>query len=136
MDWGQYPKNAYNIVRSWDKVQGMTHPSDETAQIRRDINVRKISIENSSERNISISLMPYYNGPLPTAQMTLKGGEIKNIAVNVVDGPIQYIHLLDPITRKPVGNPTALRTDSNSFVLRDGINMWFVQAFKTYGFRG
>ncbi len=135
MDWVK-PSNAYNIVRDWNKVQGMTHPSDEHAQIRRDINVRKVAIENSSERSISVALMPYYSGPIPNPQFTLQGGQIINLAVNVVDGPMQYVHLLDPITKKVVGKTAPLRTDSNSFVLRDGINMWFVQAFKTYGYRG
>jgi hypothetical protein len=135
MDWIT-PSNSYNIVRDWNKVQGMTHPSDEHAQIRRDIDVRRISVENSSERSISIAIMPYYQGPIPNPQFTLSGGEIKNIAVNLPDGPLQYIHIIDPISKGIVGKPFGLRTDSNSFVLRDGLNMWFVQAFKTYGYRG
>ncbi len=135
MDWIT-PSNAYNIVRDWNKVQGMTHPSDEHIQIRRDVDVRRIAVENSSERVVSIAIMPYYDGPLPNSQFTLQGGDIINVAVNNVDGPMQYIHILDPKSKKYVGKPYPLRTDSNSFVLRDGINMWFVQAFKTYGFRG
>jgi hypothetical protein len=135
MDWIT-PSNSYNIVRDWNKLQGMTHPSDEHIQIRRDIDTRRISVENSSERLISISVMPYYDGPIPTAQFTLRGGEIKNVAVNNVDGPMQYLHLLDPVTKKIVGRCCPLRTDCNSFVLRDGINMWFAQAYKTYGYRG
>lgn len=135
MDWIT-PSNAYNIVRDWNKAQGMTHPSDEHIQIRRDIDIRRISVENSSERSISVAIMPYYDGPLPDPQFTLKGGEIKNVGVNLFDGPMQYIHILDPITKKPVGKPYALRHDANSFVLRDGVNMWLVQPFKTYGFRG
>lgn len=135
MDWIT-SSNTYNIVRDWNKLQGMTHPSDEHIQIRRDIDTRRVSVENSSDRDIAIAIMPYYQGPIPNPQFMLRGGEIKNIAVNNVDGPIQYIHLIDPISRKIIGKPGVLRTDSNSFVLRDGINMWFVQAFKTYGYRG
>jgi hypothetical protein len=135
MDWIT-PSNSYNIVRDWNKAQGMTHPSDEHIQIRRDLDIRRIAVENSSERSISIAIMPYYDGPVPNAQFTLKGGEIKNVGVNLFDGPMQYIHILDPITKKPVGHPYALRHDANSFVLRDGVNLWFIQSFKTYGYRG
>jgi len=135
MDWIT-PSNSYNIVRDWNKVQGMTHPSDETAQIRRDINTRRISVENSSERTISVAIVPYYQGPLPIAQATLVGGRIINVGVNLPDGPMQYIHVLDPKTRKPVGAPYALRHDANSFVLRDGVNKWWVQAFQATGFKG
>lgn len=133
MDWIT-PSNAYNIVRDWNKTQGMTHPSDEHIQIRRDIDTRRVSVENSSQRKISIAIMPYGQGPIPSPQFTLNGGEIKNVGVNTHDGPMQYIHIIDPITKKIVGSPYALRTDSNSFVLRDGINKWFIQAFKTYGY--
>lgn len=135
MDWIT-PSNAYNISRDWNKLQGMTHPSDEHIQIRRDIDTRRIAVENSSERSISIAIMPYYQGPIPNAQFTLKGGEIKNVGVNQPDGPMQYIHIIDPITKKIVGPPYALRHDANSFVLRDGINKWFCTPFQTYGFRG
>jgi hypothetical protein len=135
MDWIT-PSNAYNIVRDWNKLQGFTHPSDEHIQIRRDIDTRRISVENSSERSISISIMPYYQGPLPVAQFTLIGGEIKNVGVNLPDGPMQYIHILDPKTKKPVGQPYALRHDCNAFVLRDGINKWQISAFQMTGFRG
>ena len=135
MDWIT-PSNAYNIVRDWNKTQGMTHPSDEHIQIRRDVDVRRIAVENSSTRPISIAIMPYYSGPVPSPQFTLRGGEIKNVAVNMPDGPIQTIHIIDPVTKKIVGSPYTLRSDANSFVLRDGINKWFVTPFKTYGFRG
>lgn len=135
MDWIT-PSNSYNIVRDWNKAQGMAHPSDEYIQIRRDIDIRRISVENSSERSVAIAIMPYHQGPIPTPQFTLIGGEIKNVAVNLPDGPQQYIHILDPVTKKVVGHPYVIRHDANSFVLRDGLNMWFIQAFKTYGYRG
>lgn len=135
MDWIT-PSNSYNIVRDWNKMQGMTHPSDEHMQIRRDIDSRRVSIENSSERTVSIAIMPYKEGPIPNPQFTLEGGEIINVGVNLPDGPLQFIHIIDPKSKKIIGAPYGLRHDANSFVLRDGINMWFVQAFKTYGYRG
>jgi hypothetical protein len=135
MEWRQ-PSNAYNIVRDWNKAQGMTHVSDEYIQLRRDLNIRHISVENSSERPIGVAIATYFQGPIPDIQFILQGGEIKDVGVNSFGGPMQFIHILDPITRKPVGTPGDLRTDCSSFVLRDGVNKWFVHNFKKSGFKG
>jgi hypothetical protein len=132
--WRQ-PYNDYSITRDWNQTQGYTHPSDEHIQIRADINVRHVSIENSSERPIGVAITTYYQGPLPNIQFVLNGGELKSVGINTIGGPMQFIHILDPQTKMPVGSPTAFRTDCNSFVLRDGLNKWYVQFFKTTGFR-
>jgi hypothetical protein len=134
MDWST--KNPYSIARDWNKLQGYTHPSDEHIHIRRDVDTRRVSVENSSRRPISIAVVPYPGGPIPPPLHTLQGGEIINVGVNPVDGPMQYLHILDPISHRPVGVATPFRTDSNSFVLRDGLQKWFVQAFQSTGYRG
>jgi hypothetical protein len=128
---------AYNIVRDWEKLQGYTDVSDEIIQIRRDLNSRHVSIENSGQRPVSIAIASYYDcPPTPNINFTLQAGEVKNIGVNTMDGPIQYIHMLDPVTKKHVGSPYPLHHNIQSFVLRDGLNKWFVQGFQTAGFKG
>lgn len=125
------PKNAYNIVRDYTKVQGYTHPTDSHIVPRRDLNVRYITIENSSPRPVGVAITTYaYGGPLPQLQFIMGPGQIKHLGINTHGGPMQYIHLLDPVTGEYVGNPTDIRTDANQFVLRDGLQNWYVQSFK------
>lgn len=120
----------HNIVRDWNKLQGTTHPSDLSYQIRRDVNSRYITIENSSPNRISIAITPYIVGETPNPLFTLLGGEIRHIGINSQGQNQQFIWLLDPKTKKPIGTTTALKRTANQFVLRDGLNGWFVQCFR------
>jgi len=126
---------AANIVRNTNHVQGYTHVTDEHIQIKRDINVRPVSIENSGQRPIGIGITTYYEGVLPPILFILAPGEVFGISINSQGSAMQYISPLDPVTGQRVGSPAPFRTDSNQFVLRDGINNWFVQAFQRTAFR-
>ncbi len=119
----------YNIIRDYDKVQGTTHPSDLAYQILRDYNVRYINIQNSAIRPIGVAIQSYLSGPTPEVLFSLAGGEIKHLGINSQGGPTQYIWLLDLQTGLPVATPTALRRDANAFVLRDGVNKWYISFF-------
>jgi len=122
-----FPK--YSRVVDYNKIQGCTHPTDLSYQILRDPNVRLISVQNSGTRPVGIAIMSYLSGPNPPILFSLAGGEIKQLGINSQGGPPQYIHLLDLETKKLVGAPTILRRDANDFVLRDGVNKWWVQPF-------
>lgn len=119
-----------NIVRDYNVAQGVTHPSDLTIQPIRDINMRYVTIENSSLNSISISITesPDMN-PVPPINFRLIGGEIRHLGINTIGEQMQYIHMIDTVTNKHVGSPAPFRTDSNQFVLRDGINKWWVSCF-------
>ena len=120
---------TYNITRSWNKAQGMTSPTDQAYQIPRDIGLRHVSIENSSVRPISIAITSYISGPVPPILTTLYASEIKDIGINSHSGPPQFLWLLDPYSGKIVGEPVIIRSNSNQFVLRDGVNKWWVHFF-------
>lgn len=132
--WREESKSA-NIVRDWDHLQGYTHVTDEHIQIRRDINTRLVSVENSGQRPIGIGITTYYEGVLPPILFILAPGEVKAIGINSQGSQMQYISPLDPENGQRVGSQTAFRTDSNQFVLRDGLENWFVQAFQRTAFR-
>jgi hypothetical protein len=106
----------------------------------RDINFRYIAIENSSyreigcaisERGLEFSVDRY---PPPEINFILKGREIRHLGINNQGGPDQWLWLIDPVSKKPVGTPRILARHSNSFVLRDGLNKWFITYFKRASF--
>jgi hypothetical protein len=121
--------SEYNIVRDFNKTQGVTHPSDLTNQIRRDLNCRYVTVENSGQRPIGIGIANYYSGPLPKMRFVMQAGEIKHLGINPQGGADQFIYLLNPSTGEPVGDPYIFDRGANSFVLRDGVNKWWVQNF-------
>ena len=118
-------------------AQGFSNPPDETVMIRRDIDIRKVSVENSSpDVTVACAITTYFEGPRPRAQFCLAPGEVKYVAINTIGGPMQYLWYMDLRSGSPLGTPLAFRTDCNQFVLRHGLNRWFVHAFQTAGFRG
>lgn len=126
-----------NHVRDYNLSQGTTHPSDLTHQIIRDYNIRYVTIENSSPENgVGIAISDDYTMTVtPPVNFTLAPGEIRHIGINPPGSPMQYVYIIDLDTRARVGDPYAFRTDSNQFVLRDGINKWFIQPFKRPSYR-
>lgn len=124
-------ENFYmNIVRDYNKVQGTYNPADLNYQIIRDIGVRYITIENSSYRPIGVAITTYYGAPPPEVRFIINAGEIKHLAINPQGETAQYIQILNPKTGEPVGNPTILARNANQFVLRDGLDTWFVDKFR------
>ncbi len=123
-----------NIVRDFNQVQGTYHPGELAYRPPRDINVRHITLENSSPRHIDVAIVPYLSGPTPPRRFVVRGGEIKHIAINSQGGPDQALWLLDVKTGKSISEPTLLHRHVNSFVLRDGVNKWWVQFFKRPSF--
>ena len=127
--------DKYNIVRDFDKVQGTTHPTDLSYQIRRDIGVRYITVENSSPYPIGVAIMPYMSGETPRINFILERGEIRHLGINSHGGPPQFIWLLDVNTKLPVGESTMTQRNSNSFVIRQGLNKYFIQLFQRPSYR-
>lgn len=135
----QRPKEEnYNVVYDYNKLQGYTHPSDSSIQIPRNIDARYISVENSStdEVGVAITTGGCCDWFIPKLQFRMLGGENKFLGVNTHGGPLQYIHLLDPQTGKPVSKSCPVSSDANQYVLRKGINGWFTQRYKSNGYKG
>lgn len=134
MEW-RLPQYSENVVRDYNKANGYSHCTDEHIQIRRDIDLRRVSLENSSVRPIGIAITSYYGDPLPPVGFILAPGEVKAVGINSQGSAMQFINILDPVTGLRVGSPAPFRTDCNTFVLRDGQNAWFVHGFQTTAFR-
>jgi hypothetical protein len=121
-----------SVVRDYNVAQGVTHPSDLTTQIIRDYNIRYVTIENSSPTTpLAVSIADSWEmEPPPPIKFTLAMGEIRHIGINTIGEPMQYIHMFSLLNKKYLGEPYPLRTDANQFVLREGINKWFVSPFR------
>ena len=127
----QYPDlQRQNIVRYGDRVQGCNQ-MDMLHSIRRDLNVRHISVENSSKTNeIGFAISIYLSTEkTPPIQYTLKPGESIFLAVNPNDSYPQFLYIIDAKTNLLLGDPQILATNANIFVLREGLNKWWVQKF-------
>lgn len=70
----------------------------------------------------------------PGASFVVYPGTSRFIGVNPIDGPLQYMHCLDPESGKPLGIPIELRHNAQIFVLREGNQGYFFQPFQSTGF--
>lgn len=81
--------------------------------------------------------MDYVNPPgdsFPGVSFTIKPGESRFLGINPYEGPLQYLHILDPATDQPIGIPIETRHNTQIYVLRRGIQGWFFQPFQSSGF--
>lgn len=120
---------GHNRVQDYSKLQGVFSPTDLTNQIRRDYHARYITVENSSRRPVGVAITTYSDGPPPPIQFTLAGGEVKHLAINSIGGPDQYVWVFDHKTKKLGGEQVILDRGTNSFVIRDGLNKFWIQRF-------
>lgn len=122
----------HNIVRNWNHAQGYGDAPDGAYQIRRDINLRYITVENSGTRPIGFAITNYEpsSGLTPPIRKILAPGETEHLGINSHGSFAQYLWIIDPQTRKVVGSVDCLRNNSNQFVLRDGLNKWYIHFYK------
>lgn len=125
--------SAFNITRDWEKAQGVSSAQDLTTRIIRDYNIRRISIQNSATRPFGVAITGYYDGPTPDISFYLAAGEIKFLGVNSLGSYPQFIWVFDYNTKQRTNVPTIIRNDASDFVIRDGLNNTWIQAFKTGG---
>ena len=126
-----------NKVKDYPLLQAVKNPADLSIQIRRDLNTRYITIENSSLRNtvgVYLSVTDVME-ERPEAMFWLAPGEIRHLGVNPMNTVDQFIHLINPETGRECGQPMVLRHNANQFVLRDALNSWYVAPFKRIDYR-
>ena len=124
-----------NIVREYNKVQGTTHPSDLSGQIIRDINVRYITLQNTLSQKVAFIIKN--SEQLESAEslsgdwFVIEGSQTLHLAINPHGSTAQYLLLADPTIQTPkiMSNAIYLRSNANDFVIRGGINRWWVDFF-------
>lgn len=126
-----------NIVKDYNLLQGTFNPADLINQPPRDVNSRYIRVENGSKSYIGIAITPsFYLEEVPPIQRVLGPLEMLHLGVNLPDMDQQFLWVLDPQTKKPVGGPSPLIHNANSFVLRKGVNKWNVEKLHYASYRG
>lgn len=127
----------YNNVLEYNVLQGVSHPSDLSNQILRDINYRYITVENSSPTmTVGAAITTsYQTHRVPPIAFYLKPGEIRHLGINPPGSTLQSLHLINPKNKEWLGDPYPLRTDANQFVIRHGINKFFIDPFKRPSYR-
>lgn len=129
------PAPEPNYVFDYNQLQGTHHPSDLSLQIIRDIRYRYVTVQNSSNRPVGVGVTTYYSGDVPAIRFIAYPGESRHLGINSHDDPPQFLWPLDPHTGLQVGPPQIFARDANDFVLRDGLNGWFVQRFVRPSYR-
>ena len=127
-----------NIVKDYNLLQGTYNPAELINQPPRDINTRYIRVENGSAKKmagIAITTNWYLN-VIPPIQRILYPQEILHLGVNLPEMEQQFLWILHPETKMPIGGPTPLSHNANSFILREGVNKWNVDKFKFVPYKG
>lgn len=115
-----------NLVKDYNLYQGVYHPSDSHVA-RRSLNVRRVLIENTGSLEVSVRISSTMYGR--KTNFSLGPGEGKFIGINPIGEGPQYITIHHPLTGERVSNPTPLSRDSNQFVIREGMNNYFIHKF-------
>lgn len=130
-------QEEHNVVVDFNKLQGVAHPAD-LFYIPRSLNSRYITVENGSCKYVSIVIdtnVNQTNEVKNEMMFTLRPLETKFLGINASGEQAQFIHIYNPQTKKLIGDPEILGRDTNSFVIREGINKYWIQRFSRPGYR-
>lgn len=121
-----------NVVKNWADYQGYYYATSD--QIRRHLDVRRVTIENSGGTNVVAAIFTLPRLPRNTVTILLKPRQTLVLGMNLRDDPVQYVVGIDPTTRKDIGIVREIPSDATNLVFREGHNGWFVQTFKNVVF--
>lgn len=126
-----YPACDYgNRVKMWRTLQGW-HGG--RAPRRRVLDVRYARIENAGRHRVGVAINIYWHDA-PACRVTkpsffLEPGETIELGLNLNTGPAQTLWLFDE-QGNLVNTPHLIKNNVNQLVLREGMNLWFVQDYK------
>lgn len=104
--------------------------------LRQNINSRHVRIENISTSPVWVGVdikRDHHNPPSP--QIMLRGGEVRDIGINMPGERLQYLFLMTQCG-KLLGDPHAMHNHMNQFSIIRGENNWWVMDFQHKGYRG
>lgn len=130
------PPSVYyteNKVKDYMILENHRDPGQ--ISLRQNINVKHIRIENNSKKDVLVGIC--LSGDIftvPHPQFMLKGGQSKDLGVNMPGERIQYIWLFHPINKKLLNTPHPIRNHINSYTLIEALNNWWIMDFRHKGY--
>lgn len=117
------PTNEYfpfNTVKDLEQLEGTGDIG--TISLRKNVDVRHISVENSTPFVVGIAITNSRYGIPPPILYWANPGEVRNLAVNSACGPSgqQFLWIFSPFTKLPSNDPHPLSYHANQFVIRSG----------------
>lgn len=121
-------KTTLNIVKDFDVLQG--YPDFGQIPLRRNIDVKRVLLENNSDVPVLIAIHPYQYGKTPKSQFELKPRMSKNIGVNTAGDYHQFVWLFDHDSHKVIGDPHIIHRQVNNLVINKGLNRWWIKDYR------
>jgi len=129
-----FPYYNNNIVKDYRVLENEQDPGN--VSLRQNINVKHARLENNSSKDVLVGIditRNPYEAPLP--KFLLRGGEVRDLAVNMPGERMQYIWLYDPLTKRRLNEPHPMLYHINTFVINEGLNLWWIMDFGHNGYR-
>lgn len=122
-----------NIVKDYRTLENQQDPG--MVSLRQNINTRHIRIENSSTKDVLIGINTYSDYRYrPKPQFLLRGGEVRDLAINMPGQISQWIWMYSPITGRVLGDPHITKWFANTYVIREGENRFWLSEFNNRGY--
>lgn len=129
------PFPNFNIVKDYRVLENQQDPGQ--VAIRQNVNTKHIRIENNSKKDLLVGLNLYHDFPhRPKPQFLLRGGEVRDLAINMPGEAQQFLWYYSPDTLRVLGDPHPLRWNINTFAINEGQNRFWVMDFYHKGYRG
>ena len=130
-----YPYFDFNTVKDYRTLENQQDPGQ--VSIRQNVSTRHVRVENNSKKDILIGINIHQDFLFrPKPQFLLRGGEVRDLAINIPGERQQFLWSYSPITGKVLGDPHPMRWNINTFVINEGSNRFSVMDFYHKGYRG
>lgn len=129
-----YCSPQINIVKDYRVLENQQDPG--AVSLMQNVNTRHIRIENNSSYPLLIGINLTRDWTeRPSPQFLLRGGEARDLAVNMPGQNTQFMWIYSPITNKVVADPHPLRWNINQYVIMEGQNRFWTMDFYHKGYR-
>jgi hypothetical protein len=126
---------VYNGVFDYNKLQGTYSATDLINRIPRDINHRYITVENPTDKIFACAITTDPNTTPAKPDFLIGYNAVIELGINDSGSSSpQYLWVLNR-RGHPMGPPSILEKTANSFVIRDGLNLVYIQRFRNSGYK-
>ena len=126
-------RQNFNIVKDYRTLENQQDPG--MVSLRQNVSTKHVRVENNTSYNILIGIginRCYKMKPEP--QFLLRGGEVRDLAINLPSDVQQYIWTYSPETGRVLGDPHPMKWYINTFVINSGDNRFWIMDMQNAGF--